>query len=961
MRPRFAHHHNTAFARSSSLGEVPLKAVIKEVTIARGNSKARVIVKDNVISQQDIPFRVNDNVTFKARLQIANPSTDRFFYATVFSKGRHFLLFARPINSDSPSDDDQSVISHTLKLRTRLAGLNFHISAFIPTNLVTTFLDSKSRAMLRANPSAYSSLGFMPTKPKLESDGSDRYWDGDPKTHDWDYGRTGESITPTRKSTQDVLWKANYDAGWLANASVYRYEKDKGWEAMQQNDVSMQVGQPHCIVGQMVRYSDTTGLGGEYHFYNSVEFPGIMGEAIGDTLDWRGTGTRKMPKENIRLVNYAYSVEHRRDTSKWFEKNKHHIQKRGGEVNLTFEGDYFLKVNEETDSLCAKVEWWNPSTEEWSTPMVHPPYDTTFSGEGKFVYYFRFPRQLNTSDEFYDKTPQWQIGKTRFCYPFCDGAWESGDPVRYTRIGRPLVDGKGISVIEDGKEIIAQKQSMFYHLWLCPPAKSDDGSWHQKERFIMASNARFQAVDPFAYSYANNPDIVKAYWVNGNFQPGGSFMVLGKALDFFFSYWVSTTSLKTKSNTPMDLNEQQRDMTRGNHSPNDFTADSIKTLSAPTFRLTDIDKPDKVAEFLPFWQTCFPGVPLTKEVVTAVLRGDQLPELEGIENKLINGFLEDDPLKYEVDYEGTKFRHSYSMVYCKIPEGWWGPTIIGDDTPFSSVYIGGKNLYQYIHEEKVDLVEEIEVQKAIEAAGATPVETFANSDLENPMVNITYDAYKARHDTVEETSNDGLDSEKQKEKNWFFRTESVKLRHKKFSLLGSVGQVTDVTDRYSADQVTSLDGLSKANTAQYGFNDLFLVEGLGNTPSIVLTPPKEPESGVPVKHSNVSGFGNSGRQALKARALGHGNPMKYSTESKQTNLKADQMGGILNDVIDGAEDAVKSVVTTAAFGIAGLAALGLIIKAGPALRKRRIIKNREEESAIRLAMSEIDLQRKLEE
>ena len=960
MRPRIAHQQNSAFVRSSSLGEVQLKAVIKEVTIARG-SKARVIVKDNTITEQDIPFRVNDNVTFRARLQVANPSTDRFFYATVLSRGRQSLLFARPINSDSASDDDQSIITHTLKLRTRLAGLNFHISAFIPTNLVTTFLDPKSRAMLRANPSSYSSLGFIPTQPQLESDGSDRYWDGDPKNHDWDYGRTGESITPTRKSTQDVLWKANYDAGWLANASVYRYEKDKGWEAMRQTDVSMQVGQPHCIVGQMVRYRDTLGLGGEYHFYNSVEVTGFANQIVGDTLGVGGLGTRKMPKENIRLVAYDYSVMHRRDTSKWFEKNKHHIQKRGGEVNLTFEGDYFLKVNEEVDNLCAKVEWWNPATEEWSAPMIHPPYDTTFSGEGKFVYYFRFPRQLNTDDEFYDITTQWQLKKTQFCYPFCDGAWVSGDPVRYTRIGRPLVGDKGISVIEDGKEIIAQKESMYYHLWLCPPAKSEDGSYHQKERFILASNARFRAVDPFAYSYANSPDIVKAYWLNGNFQPGGSFMVLGKALDFFFRYWVSTSSLKTKSKTPMDLNQQQRDMTRGEHSPNDFIADSIQAISAPTFRLTDIDKPDRVAKFLPFWQTCFPGVPLTKEVLTAVLRGDQLPELEGIENKLINGFLEDDPLKYETDYEGTKFRHSYSMVYCKIPEGWWGPTITGDDTPFSSVYIGGKNLYQYIHEEKIDLVEEIEAQKAIEAAGATPAEAFAASDLENPMVDITYDAYKVRHETVEESSNDGLDSEKQKDKNWFFRTESVKLRHKKFSLLGSVGQVTDVTDRYSADQVTSLDGLSKTNTAQYGFNDLFLVEGIGNSPSIVLTPPKEPESGVPVKHSNVSGFGNSERQALKARALGYGNPMKYSTESKQTNLKADQMGGLLNDFIDGAEETVKTAATTAAIGLAGVLALGFVIKLGPALRKRRIAKNREDESEIRLAMSEIDLQRKLKE
>ena len=88
----------------------------------------------------------------------------------------------------------------------------------------------------------------------------------------------------------------------------------------------------------------------------------------------------------------------------------------------------------------------------------------------------------------------------------------------------------------------------------------------------------------------------------------------------------------------------------------------------------------------------------------------------------------------------------------------------------------------------------------------------------------------------------------------------------------------------------------------------------------------------------MSGFGNSERQALRARALGYGNPMKYSTESKQTSLKTDQMGGLLNDFIDGAEESVKTVATTAAIGLAGLAALAFIVKLGPHLEKEESLR-----------------------
>ena len=172
---------------------------------------------------------------------------------------------------------------------------------------------------------------------------------------------------------------------------------------------------------------------------------------------------------------------------------------------------------------------------------------------------------------------------------------------------------------------------------------------------------------------------------------------------------------------------------------------------------------------------------------------------------------------------------------------------------------------------------------------------------------------------------------------------------KRFGTKYKFGEVTDVTDRYSADHITSLDGVNQTNLKQYNFNDLYLVQGMGNTPSMVIMPPKEPSSGVPLKVSNESGFGNSERQALKARALGNGNPMKYSTEAKQDSIQVEQMGGILNDVIPGAEEAVKSAVTVGAIGLGTVAFLGLALKVGPYLRKSKEQKLRLEEQELRTA------------
>lgn len=918
MRPGVAHRHNTAFARSSSLGEVHAKPVIQEVTVRRGNGAKRTIVKDGTIYEQKFGYRKYDKITFEATLIGSG-----YFYATVMYEGENRLIFATRANHR---------VTYTIEQEIPLVGLNFHIAPTVPSNLDPSWMDPKSRELLKMNPASYSKLGFIPVEPQRTSSGNN--WDGKIDNHKWSYGRSGTDVS---RGESVKLWQ-NYDAGWLGASALYQYIEGQGWECVQQNIANMQVGRPLCIVGQMYGYRDTYGYGGEYWQYRNKG---------GDML-W-GSKADYFGGRNIRLMEHGARNE-QAGKGRNYGKNVYSIQSSGGQHKTSYNGSYHWNRGDEMDKYCAKVEWWNPETNTWSEPRVYPDYSSPISKRGRFVFYFRFPRQLTKEDEFYEKTPQWQIEKTWDCYPRWDDRYKETAPdygAVYSRIGRPNVKGsnEGIEIEFQGRKLRTSRESPPYCIMIAPEATSDDGnSDYQKDRFICTSgNVVYYAVDPHAYSYSDNPDITNAYWVNGNFKPGGAFMLLGMGVDFFPGFWVSTSSLAKKNNTPMDLRNTQRDLVRGSHAPNEFTADKITEGKMRKFKLTDVNDPVKVEKFLPSWEACFPGVPLTKEILVALLRGDQLPQLEEVENTKISGFLEDDPLRYEVEVQGSKFRHSWSLVYCEIPEGWWGPTIDESDK-VTSVFIGGQNHYYFIKEEKVDLRKEIEAQKAKEAAGLTAVEAFADSELENPMVDITFEAYKNRNEVISESVNEAA----QDDRSWFFRTEQVKFKHKRFSLLGSVGEVTDVTDKYSADQVTSLDGISAKNVDQYHFNDLYLVQGIGNSPSIVLTPPKEPSGGTPLIKSNVSGFGNSDRNALKSRALGHGNPMKYSTEDQQLgSIQTAQLGTVLDDLLEVSSGTIASTTKTIGYALLGIGVVTAVVKAGPLINdfitsgaRKREAKNR---------------------
>ena len=81
----------------------------------------------------------------------------------------------------------------------------------------------------------------------------------------------------------------------------------------------------------------------------------------------------------------------------------------------------------------------------------------------------------------------------------------------------------------------------------------------------------------------------------------------------------------------------------------------------------------------------------------------------------------------------------------------------------------------------------------------TAVEAFADSELENLMVDIT-EVYKNRNEVVAERTTKLL-------KTTEAGSSALSLYCLSTSVSLNVGEVTDVTDRYSADQITSLDGL----------------------------------------------------------------------------------------------------------------------------------------------------------
>jgi len=866
MNPALLHRRRSPF--SSALGSIESAPEIREVRLVQTKGhEGKVIVKDGYMPKTSFPISPGRTVSFRAKLKGVG-----YFWACVTVDGRKHLLFVTPASE---------YVEKELFLEVPLQELQFHISQSIPSNFSTRALDPASRKFLRENPDSYQTLGFIPQEPAIDVGDSSNAWNGRLPDHSWKYGYTG---TQKKVSGKQTPWQPNFNGAWAGTSSLYQYTPD-GWKLVAGNSNYMPVGTPLCLVGQIAAYRDTFGLGGKWYMYG--------------TEDSQYDAT-KVPGRTVRLVEQKAANQAFFTSPNPYSRRVPPIEKgkrqSGGHISgwapVLPEGRF---PEESLLKYCARVEWWNPDTGEWSAPKVHPPFDLPLNEHGRFAAYFRLPRQLHENDEFYDQTPQWQWRKTRDSYPLLNlqgGTKEGEEKLLYAKIGSPKTADGGNVVVEN---YIATRDSPLYYPMFLPPRKNDkdkspfhkDGRDDEEEfLFFAGSNYTIGAVDAQRFSYTDNPDILKAFWEAGQFKPGGKILLIGKAMDMMPTMWVSSKELDPdKGGTSpfmlvgAEIDENVvRDPTK--YPPNSRIADR---LNFTTFKSTDVTG-NRQNEFKAKWAEVFPKTPCTESIISLMLRGDKLPELEGINNEKLPGFLDDDPLRYETTYEGVKFRHAYTFAFAKIPEAWYGPTLefAEDGTPttdLQKVWIGGANVYMYVKAEQVKLKEEIEYQRMLIAKGYTAAESAAGSDLDLPTTDITDAAYRQVQD--HNNAPDSGANEKEPWWKWLGKREEVVKRPQRilFAGLGEVGTITDVTSRYSADHITSLDGLTSRNVQQYGFNDLFIVNGMGDGPTMVVTPPKEPTSSSPASINTSEHFGSSSKHALMARAQKRGNPMKYSTES----------------------------------------------------------------------------------
>lgn len=843
MNTALRNRRSAPFSHFSGMGSITEDPVIEEVHISRNPKKVGLqIVKNGYMPKTNFNYPPGGKIRFTARLKGSG-----YFYATITDNRSTYLLFVTPV---------KRVVEKVMTQETMLRNLQFHIAHNVPTNLSLEYLDNESRKFLRNNPQSYSALGNL--TPKFGDDipnYDDKNWNGEVNYFKWEHGMTGKK---TQNHNKPINFYPNYSGAWAVGGVAFEYT-DKGWDALEQKSIIKDVETPMAIWGKVLHMRDTIALGAEYRRLGHEES--------------QHSEVRKLPKECVRFVNLEALSQLQDSDHDWYGKANTLSATKNSYLNKPLTHGTRWKIDE-IRPYTALVEWFNESTGEWSKPSLHPPQDIALNSNGEFKVVFRFPKQTGGQNNI-------------DCYPVMNTTPVEGKaPLLsqyFTRVGVPKTsEDKHVLTEFNGKKIIGSQMSGIYMPMFRPPfnlkkdvggAQGQDGNNHTKYLNPII-DCNFQAVDDEYFDRMNNPDFLKAYWTNGQFKPGGSFFIVGKALDSFPSVWVSSKTLASGSGRANKLAIGQHGMKRDRavNPPNSQLGDRV---AFKRYLSTDFLPENITQDLKDEWSKVFGNTPCNDQILSLMLRGDQLPEFSAITNEKLPGFLDDDPLHYK-GKSNSQYRHPYTILFCQIPETWWGPSLeFSEEGELlngpEKVFFGGTNLFLYIKEEEINLKGEIQYQQMLIKSGFNAAEATAASNLENPTEDKTEEFYKS-------IQNDS-DTPPEKKKWWLFRRDEVEYRHQKYLLsgLGSVGEVTDVTERYSADHMS---GLTATNVRQYGFNDLYLVNGMGDGPSMVLTPTKEPKQTNFGSLNTHADFGSSSRLALASRARGSGNPLTYSTEDK---------------------------------------------------------------------------------
>ena len=844
------------------------------------------------------------------------------------------FLFIKPI---SPANGRGLAGSFSVEIPTNIKGLVFYVSKHLPLNVKADYLrDSDIRTLTSPgiqtqepkNVFRSPVLGFVPVDPpagKVATQGkrSEHYglWNGDLDDHAW--RKVGYSGSQERWSDGSVYNSPKFIAPGVpiktvkqslyiwrdGNYPEFNGQDLKGWDAIRLND-AIPAGIPIAMVTKWWWHDQDWDYGlPEWHKRTS-DVPKTqiwMGDVPKGAVGTHPKSKKPWPVNTGGLSDTDIEV----NISPGWAINKTNLNAENYRGEKDLSGNYSALPNR-TDAVAGslrpndiryfafKVEWWDAKNKKWTQPQIHPPNDIKIKN-GKGMVIFRFPRQLSLNDPDLKKTPWWSIEKTYDCYPITFDGPGSLAIVKRGIIGRSKVadpktgEMKHAEVDFDGHRLSATDKIPFHIQF----------GYGRDGQVLTDNSSRFAVADPKMYGYTNNPAFNNVYWKEGEFSPGSRMIIIGQALG-----QVSIIGLsKRKNDDTTKIYNLVRDVDRSGDNAGTKDADILKIEHAiTTDYLTDSAVSGAEGEIQRVWKDVF-GTELSEAWFDVVGTGGKMPD-----GTVITPLKNQSPTRsthYTLQIEGQTFEYPYSIAIVKIPKTWVGPVLdfeVADGKPYLTAnslkkgeptYIVTRTAFSQIVEQQLNLDEEIQYQLDMLAKGLTPETILVGNDTDHDaIINTAAVVDQDRIDNLDSgdkgKSSGGLfsglfdwvgDLFKPKESNnWVAANTLIPVGKTRLAGFGSAPIIEDVTNKYSADHVTNLGGVSQRKLptpAEINFNnfdeieEVYLMNGQPTSPNLGWFSGTMPVRQTTVRPAPVARkqFGSIDAQSMHARATNRGNQL----------------------------------------------------------------------------------------
>ncbi len=659
------------------------------------------------------------------------------------------------VSTDFLSDQDVKGISSNMLLL-RDAKPSYQSPGLGFTGGVMEQMESLEQA------AAKGGFGMDPVGGKSKS-GKD-LWNGQKSGHSWKkHGFTYPTSTGVKGLSTGPMIYPDYYGYTAYRASTYvALFNDKnefmGWDANENTTRAHPAGVPLCVMLQLYHHSHKTlsGAGARNEF----------------TPKWKWMSGVKIPRTSIGFVqswvlvggsNQDGYVQPGGAKSRqvMFTKSGVPAVHEGGafDTNLgkgakivddfTEGGTSFSKKD-----FRAKVEWFNRTTGTWSPPQESPPEGAMMRTDkyGATFFVARFPRQL---DPVADKKeidrvknaggPDYSWNATKYCYPYID---RKNDKKGYYLLGRVQEGQDSDSALATSftetinGETFAGRRDITYQFMSKLPSKSTTGK--AAPGYYSHPATALRIADPAKHAYIDSFDVTNTYYVAGEFTPGDTVVVLGKALGSIgFNNCVIS---KDGNDYPDKVYARQ-------HFPAKFHPREINDGSAGGTTQADyleiaghITADDLEDEKNVSGETAL--LATWKKIFGKDLSGNWFREFAGeMKNQDPNN-----PLHYLVTKDGQTYSFPYSIAWFKIPMYYTGPIMdyneegkihAPEGKPFAvksasdPVYILARTPFKKYTKQKWSIVGEIEVQKQLEEAGFEEDAAFALNQMDYETEDVT--------------------------------------------------------------------------------------------------------------------------------------------------------------------------------------------------------------------------------